>query len=46
MPDIQSRSQPKLWFDVGIGWYTTVAEKVETMVMLWFDVGIGWYTIK
>ena len=34
----------KLWFDVGIETYTTLANEDSFVVVLWFDVGIETYT--
>ena len=37
---------PKLWFDVGNGRYTTIAIHNLVVGLLWFDVGNGRYTTK
>ena len=36
----------RLWFDVGIKRYTTVACTAKDRERLWFDVGIKRYTTK
>ena len=33
-----------LWFDVEIGYYTTIYGKYYEAGELWFDVEIGYYT--
>ena len=35
MPEIQGKNQLRLWFDVGIGWYTT---KTGTWEVFYTDV--------
>ena len=39
-------SDQKLWFDVEIGYYTTVVSDYARSVELWFDVEIGYYTTE
>ena len=33
-----------LWFDVEIGYYTTLHRGILSQAALWFDVEIGYYT--
>ena len=35
-----------MWFDVGIGRYTTKVNPYHPDKVLWFDVGIGRYTTQ
>ena len=40
------RWQTQLWFDVEIGYYTTLKRQNVCFGTLWFDVEIGYYTTR